>query len=176
MTLLWGECFLVMEERVACYAHAWHLPAAALYLPPLTAEPSWTLPVPASSSWWKQALNPPWQSPAERALFQGWFYPTVIAFTISGMFIICTVYFSPLISSFNHEAMPCLHVQKIPFLHLNRLLIFCLPLNMCKQIYESTSCLVLMNSLPSQLNILFMLFLVWLKSHHIMLKTFGSIS
>lgn len=78
------------------------------------------------------------------------FQSTVIAFAISGTFIICTVYFFLLISSFNDEATSCLHVQNIALLHLNRPLICCLHLNTCKQIYESTSCLVLMNSLPAE--------------------------
>lgn len=65
--------FLIMQERVACYAHTWHLPAAALHLPLLTAEPSQTLLFPASSSQGKQALQTSWQSPAECALPQGCF-------------------------------------------------------------------------------------------------------
>lgn len=38
----------VLQERVACYAHFWHLTTAALHLSLLIAEPSLTLPLPAS--------------------------------------------------------------------------------------------------------------------------------
>lgn len=63
------QMFLVMQERVACYAHTWHLTAAALHLPLLIAVPSRTLPFPASSSRWQQALHTSRQSPADQALF-----------------------------------------------------------------------------------------------------------
>lgn len=54
--------FLVMQERLACYAHTWHLPVTALHLPLFTAEPSQTLLFPASSRWGKQALHTSWES------------------------------------------------------------------------------------------------------------------
>lgn len=55
MVLVLRQMVLVLQERVACYAHTWHLTATALHLSLLIVEPSLTLPLPASFSRLKQA-------------------------------------------------------------------------------------------------------------------------
>lgn len=42
------QMVLVLQERVACYAHSWHLTATALHPSLFIAEPLITLPFPVS--------------------------------------------------------------------------------------------------------------------------------
>lgn len=123
---------LVLQERVACYAHTWHLTATALHLSLLIAEPSLTLPFPASFSRLKQALHVSRQRPAHKQ------YPMIVSSSLGlHSSFLGYVYFwycllLPSISPFNNEAVPCLHVQNIALLHMNRPLICCLHPNTCK--------------------------------------------
>lgn len=141
---------LVLEERVACYAHTWHLAATALCLSLLPAEPSLTLPCPASSAGWSKRWA--FHNKGQHISIIPWLFLAHCSYVhhLWNMFIFGAVYFFPLISSFDNEAMPCLHVQNIVLLHMNRPFICCLHPNTGKQIYESISCLVLMNSPPAE--------------------------